>query len=398
VVTPRPGARRVRLDWAATAPLSPAARTAWLAAAEHADGGNPSSLHASGRRARGLVEEARERVAAALGADPAEVVLTSGGTEADTLGVQSLAAGRRAASPRRTLLVCSAIEHPAVLDNVRAAADHALLGVDAEGRLDLAALDELLADAGDRIALVSVHGVNNEIGTVQDLAAVVARCAVVGVPVHSDLVQAVGHVPVDFGASGLTAAAISGHKVGGPVGTGALLLRRDAPVRPVSGGGGQERGLRSGTLDAPGAAALAAAVEEAVAHRAAVTARLTGLADRLTRGIAAIDPDARPTGPPVGDPARSPHVVHHLFPGTSAETLLFLLDRAGIDASAGSACRAGVTGLSHVVTALGIDEPLARGALRLSLGPATTADDVDAVLAALPGVLDRARAADAARA
>ncbi|MGO2179341.1 cysteine desulfurase family protein, partial [Cellulosimicrobium funkei] len=272
------------LDHAATTPLSPAARDAFVD--ELTRTGNPSSLHAAGRAARRTVEEARESVAAALGARPSEVVFTAGGTEADNLAVKGLFWGRRTTDPRRRRIVVSAVEHHAVLDPAFWMAEHAgaeivLLPVDAEGRVDLAALRTEITEHADEIALISVMWANNEVGTLQPVPEVVQLARPHGIPVHSDAVQAVGQVPVDFAASGLDAMTVSGHKLGGPVGVGALVARRDAPLTPVLHGGGQERGVRSGTLDAPAIRAFGVAVTEAVAHRAERAAHLAALRDEL---------------------------------------------------------------------------------------------------------------------
>jgi cysteine desulfurase len=383
------------LDHAATTPVLPEAAAVLV---EHLSRtGNPSSLHASGRSARRAVEEGRERLAAALGARPSEVVLTGGGTEADNLAVKGLFWARAAQDPARRRVLVSAVEHHAVLDPAFWLAEHAgaeivLLPVDDEGRVCLDALRDELAEHGDTTALVSVMWANNEVGALQPLAEVVRLAHARGVPVHADAVQAVGQVPVDFAASGLDAMTVSGHKVGGPVGVGALLARRDLGLVPVLHGGGQERGVRSGSLDVPAIAAFAVAVERAVAGRETTAARLSALRDALVAGVRAAVPDAVLRGP--ADPAlRLPANAHFTFPGCEGDSLLYLLDTAGVECSTGSACQAGVPQPSHVLLAMGLEEAEARGALRFSLGWPSTQDDVDALLAALPGVVERARAA-----
>lgn len=383
------------LDHAATTPVLPEAAAVLV---EHLSRtGNPSSLHTSGRSARRVVEESRERLAAALGARPSEVLLTGGGTEADNLAVKGLFWARTAQDPARRRVLVSAVEHHAVLDPAFWLAEHAgaeivLLPVDDEGRLRVDALRAEIAAHADTIALVSVMWANNEVGTLQPLAEVVQAAHARGIPVHADAVQAVGQVPVDFGASGLDALTVSGHKVGGPVGVGALLARRELALVPVLHGGGQERGVRSGSLDVPAIAAFAVAVERAVADREAVAARLTGLRDALVDGVRRAVPDAVLRGP--ADAARRlPANAHFTFPGCEGDSLLYLLDSAGVECSTGSACQAGVPQPSHVLLAMGLDEADARGALRFSLGRPSTADDVAALLAALPAVVDRARAA-----
>ncbi len=359
--------------------------------------GNPSSLHAAGRAARRVVEEARETAAAALGARPSEVVWTSGGTEADNLAVKGLFWARRTQDPSRRRILVSAVEHHAVLDPAFWMAEHAgaelvLLPVDADGVVDVAALREELEENGPQAALLSVMWANNEVGALQPLDDVVALARRHGVPVHADAVQAVGQVPVDFAASGLDAMTVSGHKVGGPGGVGALLARRGLDLTPVLHGGGQERGVRSGTLAAPLLASFAAALDEAVRERPAHAARVGALRDRLVAGVRAAVPDAVLRGP--ADTARRlPANAHFTFPGCEGDSLLYLLDSAGVEASTGSACQAGVPRPSHVLLAMGVDEDDARGALRFTLGHTSTEADVAALHAALPGVVERARAA-----
>ena len=386
------------LDHAATTPMSRAALEAYVTEAGRT--GNASSLHSAGRGARRVIEESRESVAASLGARPSEVIFTAGGTEADNLAVKGIFWGRRRTDPRRTRVLVSAVEHHAVLDPAFWLAGHAgaeivLLPVDAEGRLDLAALRAELADHADEVALVSVMWANNEVGTLQPMRDVVRLAHQHGVPVHTDAVQAVGQVEVDFAASGVDALTVTGHKLGGPHGVGALLARRDLAIEAVQHGGGQERGVRSGTLDAPAIRAFAVALAEAVAARPERAAALRSLRDRLVAGVRAADPGAVLRGPdPTTDPgARLPGNAHFTFPGTEGDSLLFLLDSAGVQASTGSACQAGVPQPSHVLLAMGVPELDARGALRFSLGATSTADDVERLVAALPQVVARARAA-----
>lgn len=398
---------RVPLDHAATTPVRPAALAAFAEAA--ALGANPASLHAAGRRAKLTLEQARERLAAAVGAHSSEVVLTSGGTEADNLAVQGLYRARRAAEPARTRIVLTGIEHPAVLDAVDWLARHegaepVLVPVDAEGRVDPAAWEAALAQAPERTALATLMWANNEVGTVQPVAEAARRAAAHGVPFHTDAVQAVGSLDVDFAASGAATLALSGHKLGAPVGVGALLVRRDVVVEPVAHGGGQERRLRSGTVSVALSAALAAAVEEATGERAAEAERLGALRDRVLAAVDALDgvrlSGARDVDPATGErlPAgtrRLPGNVHVTVDGRTADALLFGFDTAGIDSSAGSACTAGVAAPSHVLEAMGQGER-ARWTQRLTLGHTTTDDDVDRLLAVLPQVLRPGRPAAAA--
>jgi cysteine desulfurase len=384
----------VYLDHAATTPIAAEALAALTR--ELARTGNPSSLHGSGRRARRSVEDAREAIAAAAGAHPSEVIFTSGGTEADNLAVKGLYWARRAEKPERTRILCSAVEHHAVLDTVEwlerhEGAEVTWLPVDSDGVVDRAALGSALSRNPETIALVSVMWANNEVGTIQPVREVVAAAHAAGVPVHSDAVQAFGSLPVDFRASGLDAMSISGHKIGGPVGVGALLLGRAVKLTPVMHGGGQERDVRSGTLDTASIAAFAAAAEAVTKDLPGEAARIAALRDNLIAGVRAAVPDAVLRGAP-GD-GRLPGNAHFTFPGCEGDSLLFLLDLAGVESSTGSACTAGVPRPSHVLLAMGLNEDTARGAQRFSLGHASTESDVDALLAALPGAYERARQA-----
>ncbi|MBT2522706.1 cysteine desulfurase family protein [Arthrobacter sp. ISL-28] len=384
----------VYLDHAATTPIAAEALAALTR--ELARTGNPSSLHGSGRRARRSVEDARETIAASAGAHPSEVIFTSGGTEADNLAVKGLYWSRHSEDPRRRRILCSAIEHHAVLDTVEwlerhEGAEVAWLPVNSEGVLDLEAFEvELLRDP-ESVALVTVMWANNEVGTIQPVQRVVELSHRVGVPVHSDAVQAFGSIPVDFKASGLEAMSISGHKIGGPVGVGALILGRAVKLTPVQHGGGQERDVRSGTLDTASIAAFAAAAESAARNLPAESARITALRDRLISGVRDAVPSAVLRGAPGA--GRLPGNAHFTFPGCEGDSLLFLLDLAGVESSTGSACTAGVPRPSHVLLAMGLDEETARGAQRFTLGHPSTEADVDALLAALPAAYSRARQA-----
>jgi cysteine desulfurase len=357
--------------------------------------GNPSSLHTAGRRARRVVEESRELLAASLGARPSEVVFTSGGTEADNLAVIGGYRARRAADPRRRRVLSSAVEHHAVMDSVQWLADHAdaeavWLPVDRFGRVDLDALRAAIEDDPQSVALVSVMWANNEVGTIQPVEDVVELAHAHGIPVHTDAVQAVGHVPVDFAGSGVDLLSLTGHKLGGPMGAGALLAVRGAELAPVQHGGGQERGVRSGTLDAPAIRGLSVAVQVATDELPSSGPRITALRDRLVDGILQAVPDAVLHGDPAG---RLPGNVNIAFPGCEGDSLLYLLDAQGIECSTGSACQAGVPQPSHVLLAMGVPDDLVRGALRLTLGHTSTDADVEAALAALPAAVERARGA-----
>jgi cysteine desulfurase len=390
------------LDHAATTPMLPVAVAAYTTALGRV--GNPSSLHTAGRRARRDVEEARETIADAVGALPTEVVLATGGTEGDNLAVKGLYWARRAQDARRTRVVVSAVEHHAVLDAAEWLADHegatlVVLPVDAVGRVTPEVLRAELAAHGDETALVSVMWANNEVGTVNDVRGLAEVAHEFGVPLHTDAVQAVGSLPVDFAASGADALSLTGHKLGGPVGVGALLLRRDATCVPLLHGGGQERDVRSGTLDVAGTVALAAAVEAAVAAVPRRTVELAALRDDLVARLIEVVPDATLNGVPLdapavnGGPARLAGNAHLSFPGCEGDSLLMLLDAHEIECSTGSACTAGVARPSHVLLAMGVDEAAARGSLRFSLGHSSTAADVDAAVAAIGPVVERARGA-----
>ncbi|MFD7665759.1 cysteine desulfurase family protein [Streptomyces sp. NPDC059788] len=385
----------VYLDHAATTPMLPEAVQAMTA--QLTVTGNASSLHAAGRRARRTVEEARESLASALGARPSEVVFTAGGTEADNLAVKGLYWARRDADPARTRVLASPVEHHAVLDAVEWLAEHEgarveWLPVDAYGRVHADALREAIARDPDDVALATVMWANNEIGTVMPVRELAGAAAEFDIPLHSDAVQAFGQLEVDFAASGLAAMAVSAHKIGGPYGVGALLLRREYAPVPVLHGGGQERQVRSGTLDTPGIAAFAAAARHAVAHREDFARDIGALRDDLVKAVRAAAPDAVLGGDP--DPAgRLPANAHFSFPGCEGDSLLLLLDAQGIACSTGSACTAGVAQPSHVLLAAGLDADLARGTLRFSLGHTTTEADVAALAEAIGPVVERARSA-----
>lgn len=361
--------------------------------------GNPSSLHASGRAARRVVEESRETVAAALGARPSEVVFTSGGTEADNLAVKGLYWARRRSEPQRCRILASAVEHHAVLDTVRWLADHdgarvTWLPVDGTGRVDPATVAEELDRSPDDVSLVTVMLANNEVGTVQPVREIAARAHAHGVPVHTDAVQALGQLEVDFAGLDVDALTISGHKCGGPLGIGALLVRRELELAPLLHGGGQERDIRSGTLDTPAIAGLAAACVAGTKDLATRAAGMRALRERLIDRVAVAVPGAELNGADRSDPSeRLPGLAHFTFPGCEGDSLLLLLDAQGIECATGSACSAGVAEPSHVLLAMGRDGDRARGSLRFSLGHTSTGAEVDALGAALGPIVERARAA-----
>ena len=387
----------VYLDHAASTPMYAEAVASMTAQLTQL--GNPSSLHAHGRAARRVVEESRETIARALSCRPGEVVFTSGGTESDNLALKGLFWARRAQDPRRTRILSTSVEHHAVLDPLHWLAEHEgadveLLPVDDLGRLDLSALRASLERDPGSVALVSVMWANNEVGTVQPLADVVEVAHAHDIPVHTDAVQAVGQVPVDFAASGVDALTLTAHKAGGPYGVGALVVRRDLDVTPQLHGGGQERDIRSGTIDTPAIAGFATAIEIAVSNQSAHAARVAALRDALVTRIQQVVPDARVNGDPDPDLAhRLPGNAHLTFPGCEGDSLLMLLDARGIACSTGSACSAGVPQPSHVLLAMGRDEEQARSSLRFSLGHTSTEADVDALGDAIGPVVERARAA-----
>jgi cysteine desulfurase len=357
--------------------------------------GNASSLHAAGRRARRTIEEARESLAEALGARPSEVVFTSGGTEADNLAVKGLYWSRRAAEPARTRVLVSPIEHHAVLDAAHWLAEYEgatveYLPVDGYGRVHPEAFRKAIARNPDDVALATVMWANNEIGTLMPVRELAEVAAEYGVPLHADAVQAVGQVPVDFGACGLAAMTVTGHKIGGPYGIGALLLGRDHSPVPVLHGGGQERHVRSGTLDVPAVTAFAVAARLATERREKFAREIGALRDELIDTVRKTVPEAILGGDPVD---RLPGNAHFVFPGCEGDSLLMLLDAQGIECATGSACTAGVAQPSHVLLATGTDPDLARGTLRFSLGHTSTHADVEAVAEAIGPAVARARSA-----
>lgn len=426
---------RAYFDHAATSPLSAEVLEAFTE--ELRALGNPSSQHAEGQAARMRLESARHRIASALGAEPAEVVLTSGGTEADNLALKGIHAARNAGDAVRQRVLVSTIEHHAILESAEhleaLGAQVVWLPVDREGRVDPDTVAREIDQDPESVSVVSVMLANNEIGTIQPIAQIAALARAHGIPVHTDAVQALGQVPIDFASLGVDALTVTAHKVGGPVGVGALVLARTLAPTPLLHGGGQERSVRSGTLDTAGATAFATAIEQAVTRLTDGTIdRMAGLRDRLADGIRTRIPDAiltgagwvgteaittatpridsdaptaaESTGPakPLGPaepapPARLPNNVHAVFPGCEGATLLFLLDAAGFATSTGSACQAGVARPSHVLLACGFDEEQARSAQRFTLGPETTEAQVDALLEALPDAVERARRAGAVR-
>ncbi|GAA0613375.1 cysteine desulfurase family protein [Kribbella sandramycini] len=385
--------RAVYLDHAATTPMLPAAIEAMTAQLGRT--GNASSLHGAGRAARRTVEESRETIAAALGAQPSEVVFTSGGTEADNLALKGLWWARLAEDPRRRRILLSGIEHHAVLDPAVWLGQHEgaqieWLPVDELGRVRPDDVRRAIACEPESVSFVTVMMANNEVGTLQPVEEIAAIAAEYGIPVHTDAVQAIGQVPVDFAALGVDAMTVSAHKLGGPYGVGALVVHKETKLTAVQHGGGQERDVRSGTLDAPAIAGFAVAVQHSVQDQPGEALRLTGLRDQLINGVLATVDAAKLSGDPVG---RLPGNAHLSFGGCEGDSLLLLLDARGIEVSTGSACNAGVAEPSHVLLAMGYDDQRARGSLRFTLGHTSSQTDIDAVLENIGPVVERAQSA-----
>lgn len=374
----------IYLDHAATTPMRPELVDGYLAQLQVV--GNPSSVHGSGQKARRAVEDARDRLAKSLDCHRSEVLFTSGGTESNNLAIKGLYLQRNSEDAKRSIVITAGTEHHAGIDPVEwlasaEGAEAVWAPVDEYGVVDLAWLEVFVAENSDSIALISLMWVNNETGLITPITQVTSIAAKHGIPVHSDGVAAFGHIPISFKNSGLATMAISGHKLGAPVGVGALIVARDAKLAIVSHGGGQERGIRSGTLSSPLAYALGEAAALAEAELEEVASRLNAFKNQIVEAVLDCAPNAiftRGTNPGFSG------IVHFTFPGCSGDSLLFLLDTAGVSVSTGSACRAGVAQASHVIMAMGRNEDEARGALRISLGYTTTQSDVDAFIEAFP--------------
>ncbi len=380
--------RPVYLDNAATTPVRPEVLEVMLPYLGSEAFGNPSSAHRFGRAARAGVEEAKRRIADALGAEPSQVIFTSGGTEADNLAILGGAfAARDAGGPFRVAVAAS--DHKAVLAAAHAVAQHGgeemLLPVNGDGVVDETAVAAALTRG---VAVISVMWVNNETGTIQPVPALARRCQDAGVAFHTDAVQALGKIPVSLADAPCTLFTLSGHKIGAPKGIGALVVRDRRAVAALVHGGGQQFAIRPGTENVPGIIALGRAVELAVAEQADFAQRCAALRERVEQGVRAIVPDAVVNG--AGAP-RAPHVCNFSIPGTDSEALLMHLDLAGIACSSGSACSTGSVEPSHVLTAMGVPRDLGVAALRVSFGKQTTVEDIDAFLAVLPKIVDKVR-------
>ncbi len=384
--------RLTYLDNAATTPVRPEVREAMLPYLGDETFGNPSSAHRFGRAARAGIEQSKRAIAGALGVEPNQVVFTSGGTEADNLAVIGAAlASRAAGGPFRVAVL--ATEHKAVLAAAHAVAhlggEEILLPVDGAGVVQESAVDAALERG---LAVLSAMWVNNEVGTVQPIARLAERCRARGTPFHSDAVQAFGKIPVSLATTPCTFLTISGHKIGAPKGIGALIVRDRHAVEAIIHGGGQQFGIRPGTENVPGIIALGRAVELAAAEQAAFAAKAAVLRDDLERRLMAAVPDAVVHG---RQGERAPHVTSVSIPGTDSEALLMHLDLAGIACSSGSACTTGSVEPSHVLTAMGVPAELGAAASRFSLGKDSSTEDLDALFAALPRIVEKVRALSA---
>ncbi|KLK88882.1 cysteine desulfurase [Methanoculleus sediminis] len=378
--------RSVYMDHAATTPVRPEVARAMLPYFSERFG-NPSSLYSLAREAKEAVEEAREHVAAAIGASPEEIFFTSGGTEADNWAIKGTAAASRKKGDH---IVTSSIEHHAVLHTCRSLEKQGYrvtyLPVDGYGRVEPERVEEAITDA---TILVSVMAANNEIGTIQPIRAIAEVAHDHTIPFHTDAVQAIGAFPADVDEMRADLLAISAHKFGGPKGTGALYIRRGTRITTFMDGGAQERGRRAGTENVPGIVGLGRAIELAVAGMPRNAPRLAAMRDRLIRGILEAIPDTRLNGHPT---ERLPNNVNVAFRYVEGESILLMLDALGVAASTGSACTSASLEPSHVLTSCGLPHEEAHGSLRLTLGYANTGDDVDYVLEVLPGIIERLRA------
>ena len=380
----------VYLDYAATTPLRKEVFDAYVAHLQTL--GNPSSVHSTGQAVRRALEEARESLAKSVDCNRSEVIFTSGGTESDNLAIKGLYWQRVSEDSNRKVIISAGTEHHASIDPMEWLEKHdgaeiLWLPVDAQGVIDLQFLGEYLEENNAKVALINLMWANNETGVITDIKRVVELATPYSIPVHSDAIAAYGHMPISFKESGLAAMSISAHKIGGPVGAGALIVSRATKLVSIIHGGGQERGMRSGTMNAPVAKAFAVAAELAVAELDEEMARLAELRDYLVAGVKTLTPLANLTSEHA---KRMPHNAHFTFEGCSGDSLLFLLDQQGVCVSVGSACQAGVNGPSHVLLAMGRTEREANGCIRMTLGKESTRADVDAFLAALPQALNGA--------
>lgn len=387
----------VYLDHAATSPIRASVLELYVATLSEI--GNPASVHSFGQHSRQILEQAREEIAKAINCDRNEVIFTSGGTESDNLAIKGIYWDVNSKDPSKNVIVSAAAEHHAVLDTINWLVDSQnaelyLIPSDDQGVLDIAAMERYLEQNASRVALISVMWANNEIGVIHPISEITKIARSYQIPVHSDAIAALGHIPVDFAESGLAAMTITGHKLGGPVGSGALILRRDQKLTPVNHGGGQERNLRSGTPDAASAAALALTITEAITDQENLAQKHKIMSQRIIAGVKQIASDVIVSAE---NAPRLPNNVHFRFPGCLGDSLLFLLDHDGVSISTGSACTAGVSGPSHVVLSLGASNDEAMGTLRITLGHSTKDQDIDAFLEAFPKAYQGAKKAGLTR-
>lgn len=380
----------IYLDYAATTPIRDEVLESYVQHLKEL--GNPSSVHSSGQAVRKALEEARESLASSLGCHRSEVIFTSGGTESNNSAIKGLYWQRNAEDQQRNIIITAGTEHHAVIDPVEWLEKHdgaeiIWLPVDKQGQINLIELEQILETNNESVALIALMWANNETGVITDIAAVTEMARKYNIPVHSDAVAAFGHIPISFSDSGLATLSVSAHKVGGPIGVGALVVSRATKLVSLIHGGGQERGLRSGTMNAPAAKAFAHAAEIAVRELPAEAKRLAELRDYLVAGVQSISDVARFTG---STNNRLPNNAHFIFEGCSGDSLLFLLDQQGISVSTGSACQAGVNGPSHVLIAMGRSEADASACLRMTLGNKTTQEDIDGLLKVLPAAIQAA--------
>jgi cysteine desulfurase len=384
---------RVYFDNAATTPINGVALQAFVDQSREL--GNPSSLHGYGRVVRKNVEEAREKIAGLVGCEASEVIFTGSGTEANNLAIKGIFWKRRSENQKRRVIIISAFEHHAILDPVHwlaeaEGAEVIEVPVTSDGFINMEFLKSAIENRGDEIALISVIHANNEIGTIQPIAEIVKLAENHQIPVHTDSIQSFGKIPVSFSELGLFAMTISAHKIGGPVGVGALILKRGVDVTPLLHGGGQERDIRSGTINAASIVAFASAAQTAIRNREKNALHVASLRDALKETIKADVPDAI-FNANTGD--RLPGILNVRFPNTESDSLLLLFDSEGIACSTGSACSAGVQQPSHVLLAMGLSERDARSSLRFSIGPENSRSDIDYFHTCIKRVIDRARAA-----
>lgn len=384
---------RVYFDNAATTPINEVALQTLIDQSREL--GNASSLHGFGRGVRKNVEEARENLASLVGCHPSEVIFTGSGTEANNLAIKGIFWRRKSEDDRRQIILISAFEHHAVLDPAHWLRDYEgaeviEIPVDREGFIDCGVIERTIAERGNEIALISIMHSNNEVGTVQPIKEVVQLAQQVGIPVHTDAIQSFGKVALSFEDLGAFAMTISAHKVGGPVGVGALVLKRGEEVVPLLHGGGQERDIRSGTVNAAAIAAFSAAATMAVRALEVNASQVSALRMRLAETISEAVPDVVFNG---GERERLPGILNVRIPNTESDSLLLLFDNEGIACSTGSACTAGVQRASHVLLAMGLTEREARSSLRFSIGPENTAADIEYFAICIRRVIERARAA-----